>query len=137
MAYNIDGVDYLTIAEAVEFMGCTDGWVRMLCREGKLESRMMGKRLRLVAKRSAAFRHSESRVPKLNIAIEEPSRKIRPLPISSGSPRCSNAANSLRPKPPKSNSNVTGFVTSRIVRTIPSTSGLSRRCTPTISAWRW
>jgi len=54
MAYNIDGVDYLTIAEAVEFMGCTDGWVRMLCRKGKLESRMMGKRLRLVAKRSAA-----------------------------------------------------------------------------------
>ena len=54
MAYNIDGVDYLTVAEAVEYIGCTDGWVRVLCREGKLESRMMGKRLRLVAKRSAA-----------------------------------------------------------------------------------
>jgi excisionase family DNA binding protein len=54
MAYNIDGVDYLTVSEAVEFIGCTDGWVRILCREGKLESRMMGKRLRLVAKRSAA-----------------------------------------------------------------------------------
>jgi excisionase family DNA binding protein len=54
MAYNIDGVDYLTVSEAVEFIGCTDGWVRVLCREGKLESRMMGKRLRLVAKRSAA-----------------------------------------------------------------------------------
>jgi len=53
MAYNIDGVDYLTISEAVEYMGCTDGWVRMLCREGKLESRLLGKRLRLVAKRSA------------------------------------------------------------------------------------
>ncbi|NBW15731.1 MAG: hypothetical protein EBR82_47865 [Caulobacteraceae bacterium] len=53
MAYNIDGVDYLTIPEAVEYMGCTDGWVRMLCREGKLESRLLGKRLRLVAKRSA------------------------------------------------------------------------------------
>lgn len=54
MAYNIDGIDYLTIPEAVEFMGCTDGWVRMLCRDGKLASRMMGKRLRLVEKRSAA-----------------------------------------------------------------------------------
>jgi hypothetical protein len=54
MAYNIDGVDYLTVAEAVEFIGCTDGWVRILCREGRLESRMLGKRLRLVEKRSAA-----------------------------------------------------------------------------------
>jgi len=54
MVYNIDGVEYLTVPEAVEFMGCTDGWVRILCRDGKLESRMLGKRLRLVAKRSAA-----------------------------------------------------------------------------------
>jgi hypothetical protein len=54
MAYNIDGVEYLTVPEAVEFMGCTDGWVRILCRDGKLESRLLGKRLRLVAKRSAA-----------------------------------------------------------------------------------
>ena len=53
VAYNIDGVDYLTITEAVEYMGCTDGWVRLLCREGKLASRMLGKRLRLVEKRSA------------------------------------------------------------------------------------
>jgi hypothetical protein len=54
MAYNIDGIEYLTVPEAVEFMGCTDGWVRILCREGKLASRMLGKRLRLVEKRSAA-----------------------------------------------------------------------------------
>ena len=54
MAYNIDGVEYLTVPEAVEFMGCTDGWVRILCRDGKLASRMLGKRLRLVEKRSAA-----------------------------------------------------------------------------------
>jgi len=54
MAYNIDGVDYLTVPKAVEFIGCTDGWVRVLCREGKLASRMLGKRLRLVEKRSAA-----------------------------------------------------------------------------------
>ncbi|NBZ96830.1 MAG: DNA-binding protein [Proteobacteria bacterium] len=54
MAYNIDGIDYLTIPEAVDFMGCTDGWVRALCRDGRLASRMLGKRLRLVEKRSAA-----------------------------------------------------------------------------------
>jgi len=54
MAYNIDGVEYLTVPEAVEFMGCTDGWVRVLCRENKLKSRLLGKRLRLVEKRSAA-----------------------------------------------------------------------------------
>ena len=54
MAYNIDGVDYLTVPEAVEFIGCTDGWVRHLCREDKLKSRLLGKRLRLVEKRSAA-----------------------------------------------------------------------------------
>jgi excisionase family DNA binding protein len=54
MAYNIDGVEYLTVPEAVEYIGCTDGWVRVLCREGKLASRMLGKRLRLVEKRSAA-----------------------------------------------------------------------------------
>jgi hypothetical protein len=54
MAYNIDGVEYLTVPEAVEFIGCTDGWVRHLCREDKLKSRLLGKRLRLVEKRSAA-----------------------------------------------------------------------------------
>jgi hypothetical protein len=54
MAHTIDGVEYLTVAEAVEFIGCTDGWVRVLCREGKLASRMLGKRLRMVEKRSAA-----------------------------------------------------------------------------------
>jgi len=51
--YNIDGVEYLTISEAVDYMGCTDGWVRMLCRDGKLESRLLGQRLRLVRKSSA------------------------------------------------------------------------------------
>ena len=54
VAYNIDGVEYLTVSEAVEFMGCTDGWIRVLCRENRLKSRMLGKRLRLVEKRSAA-----------------------------------------------------------------------------------
>jgi len=58
MAHNIDGVEYLTIAEAVEFIGCTDGWVRHLLRgesqHVKLEGRQIGKRLWLVNKASAA-----------------------------------------------------------------------------------
>lgn len=53
MAHNIDGEEYLTIAEAVEYMGCTDGWVRMLLRNGKLRGRQIGQRLWLVARASA------------------------------------------------------------------------------------
>jgi len=53
MPCNIDGVEYLTISEAVDYMGCTDGWVRMLCRQGKLDSRLLGQRMRLVRKSSA------------------------------------------------------------------------------------
>jgi hypothetical protein len=47
MAHNIDGQAYLTIAEAVEYMGCTDGWIRQLLRkeEEKPGSGLRGKRL--------------------------------------------------------------------------------------------
>jgi hypothetical protein len=47
MVHNIDGQQYLTIAETVEFMGCTDGWVRHLLRreEEKPGSGLRGKRL--------------------------------------------------------------------------------------------
>jgi excisionase family DNA binding protein len=44
----IDGGEYLTVAEAVEFMGCTDGWVRILLREGKLRGRRIGERVWLI-----------------------------------------------------------------------------------------
>lgn len=58
MAHNIDGEEYLTIAEAVDYMGCTDGWIRHLLRKkdkdkGKLEGRQIGRRLWLVKKSSA------------------------------------------------------------------------------------
>jgi len=26
----MDGAEYLTVVEAAEYMGCTDGWVRLL-----------------------------------------------------------------------------------------------------------
>lgn len=54
MAHNIDGVEYLTIAEAVTYMGCTDGWVRMLLRNKKLRGKQIGQRLWLVTRESAA-----------------------------------------------------------------------------------
>lgn len=54
MAHNIDGVEYLTIAEAVTYMGCTDGWVRMLLRRKKLRGKQIGQRLWLVTRESAA-----------------------------------------------------------------------------------
>ena len=43
-----DGGEYLTVSEAVEFMGCTDGWVRILLREGKLRGRRIGERVWLI-----------------------------------------------------------------------------------------
>lgn len=54
MAHMIDGVEYLTIAEAVDYMGCTDGWVRMLLRNKKLRGKQIGQRLWLVTRESAA-----------------------------------------------------------------------------------
>ena len=45
----IDSGEYLTVAEAVEVMGCTDGWVRILIREGKLPgARRIGQRVWLI-----------------------------------------------------------------------------------------
>jgi excisionase family DNA binding protein len=48
MAHKVDGGEYLTVAEAVEFMGCTDGWVRMLLRSGRLEGKRFGERVWLI-----------------------------------------------------------------------------------------
>lgn len=53
MAEIVDGQRHLTIAETVEFMGCTDGWVRKLLRTGKLRGRRIGQRLWLVLESSA------------------------------------------------------------------------------------
>ena len=53
MAHRIDGQEYLTIAEAVAYMGCTDGWVRHLLREDKLRGKRIGERLWLVSLESA------------------------------------------------------------------------------------
>jgi excisionase family DNA binding protein len=48
MPQTIDGGEYLTVSEAVDFMGCTDGWIRILLREGKLRGRRFGERVWLI-----------------------------------------------------------------------------------------
>ena len=54
MVHKIEGGEYLTISEAVERIGCTDGWVRMLLRNKKLRGKQIGQRLWLVTRESAA-----------------------------------------------------------------------------------
>jgi excisionase family DNA binding protein len=45
----IDGGEYLTVSEAVDVMGCTDGWVRILLRQGKIAgARRIGQRVWLI-----------------------------------------------------------------------------------------
>jgi excisionase family DNA binding protein len=44
---------WLTVEEAVALIGCTDGWVRHLLREGKLEGWRAGERAWLVKRESA------------------------------------------------------------------------------------
>lgn len=44
---------WLTVEEAVALIGCTDGWVRHLLREGRLEGWRAGERAWLVKRESA------------------------------------------------------------------------------------
>lgn len=45
----IDGGEYLTVAEAVEVMGCTEGWVRTLLGAGRIPgARRIGQRVWLI-----------------------------------------------------------------------------------------
>ena len=60
MPQQIGPVTYLTVEEAVKAMGCTDGWVRLLCREGKLEGAIrFGKRAWLIPEASAKAARAE------------------------------------------------------------------------------
>lgn len=45
----IEKDEYLTVSEAVDRMGCTDGWIRVLLREGRLPgARRIGQRVWLI-----------------------------------------------------------------------------------------
>lgn len=49
MAQQFEGGEYLTVAEAVKEMGCSEGWVRALLGEGKLPgARRIGQRVWLI-----------------------------------------------------------------------------------------
>ena len=53
MADKLTG-EYLTVAEAVEYMGCTDGWIRELLRRGELPgARRIGLRVWIIPKADA------------------------------------------------------------------------------------
>lgn len=54
MPQQIGAVTYLSVEEAVREMGCTDGWVRLLCREGKLKGAIrFGQRAWLIPEAAA------------------------------------------------------------------------------------
>ena len=54
MAEKLDAGKYLTVAEATELMGCSDGWVRQLLRTGGLPgAKRIGQRLWLIPEASA------------------------------------------------------------------------------------
>lgn len=50
---------WLTVTEAVELMGCTDGWVRMLLRTGQLQGQKFGPRSWMVSRASALEQKKE------------------------------------------------------------------------------
>ena len=50
----IDGGEYLTVAEAVEVMGCSEGWVRTLLGQEKIPgARRIGQRVWLIPAQAA------------------------------------------------------------------------------------
>lgn len=49
MPQKLGDSEYLTVAEAVDFMGCSDGWVRALLRDDRLPgARRIGQRVWLI-----------------------------------------------------------------------------------------
>jgi hypothetical protein len=49
MPHTIDGGEYLTVSEAVDVMGCTEGWIRsLLGREAIPGARRIGQRIWLI-----------------------------------------------------------------------------------------
>ena len=53
MPQQLPGGTYLTVTEAVRHMGCTDGWVRMLILQGRLDATRVGNRTLLIPQAAA------------------------------------------------------------------------------------
>ena len=82
MAHTIDGGEYLTVAEAVEVMGCTEGWIRHLLGKGKINgARRIGQRVWLIpaiAARSVRDGLSTRSVGKKHMAKRPVSSRKKP-----------------------------------------------------------
>jgi hypothetical protein len=82
MSQKIDGGEYLTVAEAVDVMGCTEGWIRHLLGEGKLAgARRFGKRIWLIpaqAAKAATADLSTRSVGKKHLAKRPASSRAKP-----------------------------------------------------------
>ena len=82
MAQKIDGGEYLTVAEAVDVMGCTEGWIRHLLGKGKLAgARRFGKRVWLIpvqAAKAATADLSTRSVGKKHLAKRPASSRAKP-----------------------------------------------------------
>lgn len=60
MAEKLESGRYLTVSEAVEYMGCSDGWVRQLLRTGGLPgAKRIGQRLWLIPEAAAKAARSD------------------------------------------------------------------------------
>ena len=68
---------WLTVEEAVALIGCTDGWVRHLLREGKLEGWRAGERAWLVSRESAIKARRNLTTRSIAKKGDKPSRPTR------------------------------------------------------------
>lgn len=78
----LDGGEYLTVAEAVEVMGCTEGWVRALLGQGKIPgARRIGQRVWLIpaaAAREARDNLTTRAVGKKHLAKRPAAKRKKP-----------------------------------------------------------
>lgn len=78
----LDGGEYLTVSEAVELMGCTDGWVRILLREGRIKgAKRIGQRVWLIptaAAREARDALTTRSVGKKHLAKRPAAKRKKP-----------------------------------------------------------
>jgi len=82
MPHQFEDGEYLTVAEAVEVMGCSEGWVRALLGEGKLPgARRIGQRVWIIpaaAAREARENLSTRSVGKKHLAKRPAAKRKKP-----------------------------------------------------------
>ncbi len=82
MPQKLGDSEYLTVAEAVDFMGCSDGWVRALLRDDRLPgARRIGQRVWLIptaAAKEARDNLSTRSVGKKHLAKRPAAKRKKP-----------------------------------------------------------